>query len=184
MSSSPQKSPRGQDGPEKESDPQGNRHDTGHEGHGMGRMYVKFGVILLVSLGLMWVLSMSMVRSIDHFYFNLSNFWMALVMVSAMAVVMVVGMWSMFKSTKVNIALLAGFVLLFGSTLALGRTETFVGNEQFLKSMIPHHSRAILVCQESNITDPEIVELCDAIVQTQQEEISQMQSILDRYAAD
>ncbi|NOJ60921.1 DUF305 domain-containing protein [Arthrobacter sp. 260] len=147
-------------------------------------MYLKFGVILLISLGLMWVLSMSMVRSIDHFYFNLSNFWMALLMVGAMAIVMVVGMWSMFKNKKANIAMLVGFTVLFVGAFSLGRTETFVGNEEFLKSMIPHHSRAILVCQESNITDPEIVELCDAIVETQREEISQMQSILDRYASE
>ncbi|MEV8132740.1 MULTISPECIES: DUF305 domain-containing protein [Pseudarthrobacter] len=157
----------------------GSGHGT--SGHGSARMYLKFGVILLVSLGLMWVLSMSMVRSIDHFYFNLSNFWMALLMVSAMAIVMIIGMWSMFKNKKANIALLVGFAVLFAGVFALGRTETFVGNEQFLKSMIPHHSRAILVCQESDITDPEIIELCDSIVKSQQEEITQMQSILDRY---
>lgn len=159
----------------------GSGHGTG--GHGSARMYVKFVVILLVSLGLMWVLSMSMVRSIDHFYFNLSNFWMALLMVSAMAIVMIIGMWSMFKNKKANIALLVGFAVLFAGVFALGRTETFVGNEQFLKSMIPHHSRAILVCQESDITDPEIIELCNSIVKSQQEEITQMQSILDRYGS-
>ena len=150
-------------------------------GHGSSRMYWKFAIILLVSLALMWVLSMSMVRSIDHFYFNLSNFWMALLMVSAMAVVMLVGMWSMFKNRKANIAMLAGFAVLFVAVFALGRTEAFVGNEQFLKSMIPHHSRALLVCQESDITDPEIVKLCDSIVKSQQEEITQMKAILDRY---
>lgn len=156
-----------------------------HPGNGgSGRMYVKFAIILLVSLGLMWVLSMSMVRSIDHFYFNLSNFWMALIMVSAMAIIMVVGMWSMFKNKKANIAMLVGFAVLFAGAFALGRTETFVGNEEFLKSMIPHHSRALLVCQESDITDPEIVELCKKIVESQQQEISQMQSILERYDSD
>ncbi|MDQ0768216.1 uncharacterized protein (DUF305 family) [Pseudarthrobacter defluvii] len=157
--------------------PNGQAHS--HQG-GSAKMYVKFGVIL----GLMWVLSMSMVRSIDHFYFNLSNFWMALLMVAAMAIVMIVGMWAMFKNTKANIAMLVGFAVLFAGVFALGRTETFVGNEQFLKSMIPHHSRAILVCQESDITDPEIVELCDQIVSSQQEEITQMQKILERYEAD
>ncbi|MFJ6280558.1 DUF305 domain-containing protein [Arthrobacter subterraneus] len=148
------------------------------------RMYVKFGIILLVSLAVMWTLSMSMVRTIDHFYFNLSNFWMALLMVSAMAVVMVIGMWAMFENRKANIAMLAGFALLFVGVFALGRTETFVGNEQFLKSMIPHHSRAILVCQESDITDPEIEELCTEIVDTQQKEIAQMKSILERYESE
>lgn len=148
------------------------------------RMYVKFGIILLVSLAVMWTLSMSMVRTADHFYYNLSNFWMALLMVSAMAVVMVIGMWAMFENRKANIAMLAGFALLFVGVFTLGRTETFVGNEQFLKSMIPHHSRAILVCQESDITDPEIEELCTEIVDTQQKEIAQMKSILERYESE
>ena len=46
--------------------------------------------------------------------------------------------------------------------------------------MIPHHSRAILVCQESDLSDPEIM-LCEAIIQTQREEIRQMEGILERY---
>jgi uncharacterized protein (DUF305 family) len=147
-------------------------------------MYLKFGIMMLVSLGIMWVLSMSMVRSIDHFHFNLSNFWMALLMVSAMGIVMTLGMWSMFRNRKANIAMLAGFAVLFAAVFALGRTETFVGNKQFLESMIPHHSRALLVCQESDITDPEIIELCDSIVKSQQEEITQMEAILDRYESN
>jgi uncharacterized protein (DUF305 family) len=32
--------------------------------------------------------------------------------------------------------------------------------------MIPHHSGAILMCEQSNLTDPEIISLCDEIVQT------------------
>lgn len=39
---------------------------------------------------------------------------------------------------------------------------------------------AVLVCQESDIRDPEIVELCATIVQTQLEEIDQMEDILER----
>lgn len=147
----------------------------------MKPMYVRFGVILLGSLVLMFLLSMSMVRNLDHYYLNLSNFYMALIMVAAMAIIMLVGMWSMFEDRRLNVMLLAGFGALFLVAFALGRTETFVGNEGFLKSMIPHHSRAILVCQESSITDPEIVDLCDQIVRTQQEEIDQMKAILDRY---
>jgi len=33
-------------------------------------------------------------------------------------------------------------------------------------------------------TDPEIIELCDEIDETQQEEIAQMKAILDRYESD
>lgn len=147
----------------------------------MNKHYVKFGITMAVSLVLMFLLSMSMVRTFDHFYLNLSNFYMALIMVAAMGIVMLVAMSSMFGNKRLNIALYVGFAALFVGAFALGRTETFVGNEQFLQSMIPHHSRAILVCQESNITDPEIERLCEQIVKTQKEEIAQMKEILDRY---
>ena len=58
-------------------------------------------------------------------------------------------------------------------------TEAFVGNEQFLRAMIPHHSRAILVCNEAAITDPDIRQLCDQIIATQQEEIAIMNRMLE-----
>ncbi|WP_404311202.1 DUF305 domain-containing protein [Agrococcus terreus] len=145
------------------------------------KMYLKFGAMMLISLIVMWVLSMSMIDKLGHFYLNISNFYMALIMVAAMGVIMTIGMWKMLGSRNVNIALLVGFIVLFVAALILGRTETFVGNQGFLESMIPHHSRAILVCQESDISDPEIVQLCEEIVQAQEEEIAQMQEILERY---
>ncbi|MFY1594740.1 DUF305 domain-containing protein [Micromonospora sp. WMMD737] len=55
-----------------------------------------------------------------------------------------------------------------------------VTRRAFLKSMIPHHSHATLVRQEAQVTDPEIVRLCDQIVKSQQEEIAQIKDILDR----
>lgn len=66
----------------------------------------------------------------------------------------------------------------------MGRDETFVDDEAFLRSMIPHHSRAILVCQESDLSDPEVVDLCEQIIEAQQEEITQMEAILERYSAE
>ena len=62
----------------------------------------------------------------------------------------------------------------------MGRNEVGVGDEGFLTSMIPHHSRAILVCQEASITDPEIVALCQGITKSQSQEIAQMEAILAR----
>ena len=47
--------------------------------------------------------------------------------------------------------------------------------------MIPHHSGAILMCEQENLTDPEIVQLCSTIVRTQREEISRMKELLARH---
>ena len=60
------------------------------------------------------------------------------------------------------------------------RTQAAVGNEQFLRSMIPHHSGAILMCEKAQLTDPEIIALCKQIISSQQAEIAQMQQILQR----
>jgi hypothetical protein len=143
--------------------------------------YIKFGITLSVSLLLMFVLSMSMIVSLDHFYLNLSNFYMALIMVAAMGVVMLLSMWDMYEDRRLNAILLVVFIGGFLGALALGRTSALVGDRQFLESMIPHHSRAILVCQESALTDPEIITLCEQIIQAQREEIVQMEAILERY---
>lgn len=143
--------------------------------------YIKLGITLSVSLLLMFVLSMSMIVSLDHFYLNLSNFYMALIMVTAMGVVMLLSMWDMYQDRRLDAILLVVFIGGFLGALALGRTSALVGDRQFLESMIPHHSRAILVCQESALTDPEIITLCEQIIQAQREEIVQMEAILERY---
>jgi uncharacterized protein (DUF305 family) len=72
-------------------------------------------------------------------------------------------------------------VVVFAASFAAMRTQAAVGNEQFLRSMIPHHSGAILMCEQASITDPEIAALCTQIVRSQREEIARMQEILKRY---
>lgn len=142
--------------------------------------YARFGATLSVSLILMFLLTMSMVVSLDHVYLNLSNFYMALIMVAPMGVVMLLSMRGMFPDQRRNVVLLAGFVALFFGALYLGRSATFVGDRQFLESMIPHHSRAILMCEESDLTDPQVQDLCIRIIDAQEREISEMEDILSR----
>lgn len=147
----------------------------------MSRPYLRFGVILLVSLGVMFVLSLLHVDTLADFMLNLSNFYISLTMVAAMGLVMLVGMRGMFQDRRRTALTAGGLVVLLVAGVVLARTETFVGDKGFLQSMIPHHSRAILVCQQSTITDPEIAGLCASIVQSQSEEIRQMKDILARY---
>jgi uncharacterized protein (DUF305 family) len=71
--------------------------------------------------------------------------------------------------------------LVFIAGFAAMRNQTAVGNAQFLRSMIPHHSGAILMCEQASITDPEIVTLCRNIIEAQKKEIAQMEAMLARY---
>ena len=52
---------------------------TDSQGHSS---YVRFGIVMAISLLVMYLLSTSMIRTFDHFYLNPSNLYMALVMVA------------------------------------------------------------------------------------------------------
>ncbi|WP_254186888.1 DUF305 domain-containing protein [Micromonospora sp. WMMB482] len=115
--------------------------------------YIRFGLVLLISLAVMFVLTLSQIRRWSDFFLNLSNFYTSVIMVAVMGVIMMGVMHQMFTDRRLNIVLYAVLGALFVGGFAAVRTEPFVGNENFLRSMITHHSRAVLVCQESDITD-------------------------------
>lgn len=152
-------------------------HPNGHSGMGSG--YGKLFLALGLSLLVMFPLTMAFVNVWDDFYLNLSNFYMAVMMVAPMGLIMLFVMRGMFPNRRLNAGLMAGFVALFIVAFWIGRQGVFVGNDQFLRAMIPHHSRAILVCEESAITDPEIVGLCGQIIASQQEEIGIMKRMME-----
>lgn len=143
-------------------------------------MYKKLLLALSINAVIMFLLTYVMINEISHFYFNINKVYMALMMVAPMLIVMLLVMPSMYENKRWNNILIAAFSGLFILCFWLARTQSPVGNEQFLRSMIPHHSSAILMCQEAHITDPEIVTLCEQIIHSQEEEIAQMKAILEQ----
>lgn len=137
-------------------------------------------LMFLASFVLMFLSTYVMIDILDHFYLNLNKFFMALFMTGLMGIVNPLLMADMYKSSKFRIGVLVTSISVSVLSLAILRTQTFVGNESFLRAMIPHHSSAILMCEEANIDDPEIKELCDKIVQTQKEEIEIMKEMLEK----
>lgn len=146
----------------------------------MASHYKKFALTLSINAVLMFFITYAMIDTVDHFYPNINRAYMSLMMVAPMAMVMLFVMRGMYQNAKLNAMLYAAFAGLFIVSFTLARTQTPVGNEQFLRSMIPHHSSAILMCQQSAITDREIIGLCGEIVKAQKEEIAQMKAILGR----
>ena len=143
--------------------------------------YLRLAIELAIDFVIMYLVMYTMIRSLDHFYNNINNVWMTLMMVTPMALVMLAAMRSMFPSRKRNLLVIAGALIVFGVSFYGMRTQLAVGDEQFLRSMIPHHSGAILMCQEASITNPEIKALCGEIVASQRREIEQMKAILKQY---
>lgn len=152
-----------------------------HSKHKISSSYKELTIELAIDFVIMYLVMYTMIASLDHLYLNINNVYMTLMMVAPMAVVMLVGMRSMFPSRRVNLAVAAVAAVVFTASFFAMRTQAAVGDEQFLRSMIPHHSGAVLMCEQSVIKDPEITALCERIVESQKKEIAQMQEILQRY---
>lgn len=152
-------------------------HATNHDTSN----YKHLAAALAINAILMFFITYAMLSSIDHFYVNINRVYMALMMAAPMLIVMLAVMRAMYRNRRLNYALYAAAVAVFVLSLAFARTQTPVGNEQFLRSMIPHHSSAILMCQRAAITDPEIRTLCTQIVRSQRDEIAQMRRMLTRH---
>lgn len=151
-------------------------HDTAHH----GRPYLMLALNLIVSAVIMYFVMFSMIDGLPSFYNNLNMAYMALTMVAPMALLMLLLMGSMYPDRRLNLWLGAGFTLLFVVAFLAIRMQSGIGDRQFLRSMIPHHSGAILMCREANLEDAEIRALCTRIIASQSEEIAQMEAILAR----
>jgi len=157
-------------------------HDN-HNAHDMKAMkgsYRSLAIELILDFIIMYLVMYTMIASLDHFYFNLNNVYMTLMMVSPMAILMLVFMRSMYPSKRTNLMIGGAAALVFAVSFYGMRTQAAVGDTEFLRSMIPHHSGAILMCREASLTDPEVLALCDEIVRSQEREIAEMKAILAR----
>lgn len=143
--------------------------------------YLKFGLNLALSAVLMFLIMFAMIDGFGDFYANLNMAYMALMMVAPMGVLMLLLMPGMYRDRRLNLILHGVLILLFLAAFWATRTQALIGDRQFLRSMIPHHSGAILMCREAPLGDPEIIALCGRIERSQRGEIDQMKAILARY---
>lgn len=141
--------------------------------------YRKLAIEVVIDALIMYFVMYTMIATIAHLYPNINNLYMTLMMVAPMTIVMIIAMRSMYTSKTANAVICAAAALVFVASFAAMRTQAAVGNKEFLRSMIPHHSGAILMCRKASITDPEIVR--GEIVRSQSSEIAQMEKILARY---
>lgn len=128
----------------------------------------------------MYALMYLMVDGFQDVFLNMNNFYMSGAMAAPMAILMLIFMKRMYSSTGINAAVYALSVALLVAFIWFTRQQSFIGNEQFVKSMIPHHSGAILMCDKAAITDAELKALCAKITSSQRDEINQMKEILAR----
>ena len=153
-----------------------------HKSHEMNHgkaMYLKLGLMTLLSFVAMYILMYAMVDKLDNVFFNINQFYMAALMTMPMIILELSVMGTMYKNKKLNGVLISsgaiGIVIFF---LCIHH-QVGVGDKQFLKSMIPHHAAAVLMVEKSNVNDPAIKKLAEGIIASQQQEIEQMKKKIE-----
>ena len=140
--------------------------------------YARLAAMILLSFVSMYVLMYAMVHTANDVHQNLNQVYMAGLMTAPMVLIELALMRRMYQNGRLNRVILAAAVVA-GVLSFLGiRQQAAITDAQFLRSMIPHHSGAILMCQEAHIQNTAIRELCTSIIASQQQEIDQMRRLL------
>jgi uncharacterized protein (DUF305 family) len=154
------------------------RHMKEHEQKGH---YPKLAWMVTLHFIAMYVLMYAMVYELgSNVYNSLGQVYMAALMTASMGAIEMVLMGAMYPNKARNAVIVAmSMVILAGSWMAI-REQFLIGDRQFLRSMIPHHAGAILMCKEAKVQDREVQDLCKRIITSQQTEIDEMKTILKR----
>ncbi len=151
-----------------------------HDEH--GDMHYKHLLIMTVlSFVSMYVFMYSMVNSFANVYSSLNQVYMAAVMTAPMVIIEVIVMRGMYQNKKKNVSILILSAVTLIVFFTFIRQQTAITDKQFLRSMIPHHAGAILMCEEAPLENPKLKELCKNIISSQQAEIEQMKSLLREF---
>ena len=128
----------------------------------------------------MYFLMYAMVNQFSNVVPNLNNFYMAGLMTAPMLIIEGLMMRSMYENKKILNFIMGASVVILLACFFFIRQQTLISDKEFLKSMIPHHAGAILMCEKTNLQDPEIKELCKNIISSQQKEIDWMKEKLNK----
>ena len=145
-----------------------------------GNPYLRLIAMTALSFVSMYVLMYAMVNAFSNVMPNLNQFYMAGLMTAPMIIIELLLMESMYAKRAWNMAILAtstALLLVFGVAI---RQQVAITDREFLKSMIPHHAGAILMCEKARLKAPEIKGLCASIIASQQAEIDKMKAWLGK----
>lgn len=127
----------------------------------------------------MYILMYAMVNTFANVFNNLNQVYMAGLMAAPMVLLELLLMRDMYANKSLNLTIAVISVIALIGFFLLIRQQVAITDRQFLRSMIPHHAGAILMCEKAPIQSSEIRELCRTIISSQESEIRQMKAMLD-----
>ncbi|ODR88983.1 DUF305 domain-containing protein [Sinorhizobium alkalisoli] len=139
----------------------------------------RFAAMIATSTVIMFFLMYQLVYSWDHALFSLTRFISSLVMGCVMTAVMLAFMWRMYRPEVAKIALLAVAIIGGWTLLTVNRSQALIGDVDFMRAMIPHHSIAISNARQADIRDPRVRYLADRITRDQVKEIAEMKMLIE-----
>lgn len=142
------------------------------------RDYRRFANMIVISTVIMFVLMYLNTYREDHIYFSKNRVYMALIMGAAMAMIMLSNMQDMYKDRRMNSNIFLFSAIVFVLALWFLRSQELIDDVSWMKSMIPHHSIAILTSERANLTDPRTRDLANRIIEAQREEIAEMKVLI------
>ena len=146
----------------------------------MPNHYPRLYLMAAVSFAAMFVLMYAMVDRFSNVFVNLNQAYMAGLMAAPMVIIEVLLMGSMYPDKRKNVVVLVMSLIAGVLFWILIRQQSAIDNAQFLRSMIPHHAGAVLMCENLRADDAEIQKLCAEIVKSQKAEILLMQRKLEQ----
>jgi uncharacterized protein (DUF305 family) len=140
--------------------------------------YTRFAAMIVTSTVIMFGLMYLNTFSFDHIFWSQTRAWMALLMGATMAAIMLAFMLKMYQNRAINIAIAVAAIVIFAGSLWLVRSQETVGDLDYMKAMIPHHSIAIMTSSRAHIKDPRVRKLADGIIEAQVREIAEMKQLI------
>lgn len=144
--------------------------------------YINLAAMAVLSFTTMYFLMYAMVDVFGNVFVNLNQAYMAGLMTAPMVIIELTLMRATYGNAQLNGVIAGAGVVALIAFFLLVREQVSISDVQFLRSMIPHHAAAILMCKKASIEDPEIKDLCTAIITNQQSEIDLMKAKLDALA--
>jgi hypothetical protein len=142
--------------------------------------YLRLLAMAALSFIAMYILMYAMVDRLANVLPNLNQAYMAGLMTAPMVIIELLVMRPMYERRGWNAAILASSAAALALCWFAIRDQIAIADREFLKSMIPHHASAILMCEEARLQNPEIRKLCETIISGQQAEIEQMKTLLQK----
>ena len=142
--------------------------------------YARLAAMTALSFISMYLLMYAMVNSLDNVFNSWNQFYMAGLMTAPMVVIELLLMGGMYPEKRFNIGIGVAAAVIGCMFFLMIRNQALVTDRQFLRSMIPHHAGAILMCEKANLQSPETKALCASIVTGQNSEIDRMKRLLQQ----